>query len=242
MSGLVPNAPFLPVNGATPTDPTFRLIAESVPHIVWLAAPDGATVFINAQGVIYTGCAAELHYGWRWLSTLHPDDAGPARRAWEDATRTVTPYRRDVRIRAAGRRLPLARLPCPPDPRCGRCGRHVDRNGDGHRGGPPARGRAALRRTDDGGDADAARDVAVQGAGRLRIRGSGLPGGARQREPGGVQRIDRGRAGRPTGLDLVPRSGRARTHLPGRSREAGRSSTSRSTAGPRPIRPCAGIG
>jgi diguanylate cyclase (GGDEF)-like protein/PAS domain S-box-containing protein len=100
MSGLVPNAPFLPVKGATPTDPTFRLIAESVPHIAWLAAPDGATVFINAQGVIYTGCAAELNYGWRWLSTLHPEDAGAVRRAWKDATRTMTPYRRDVRIRA----------------------------------------------------------------------------------------------------------------------------------------------
>jgi PAS domain S-box-containing protein/putative nucleotidyltransferase with HDIG domain len=76
-----------------------QLIAESIPHIVWTASPDGATTYFNRQGTDYTGCPRETSYGWEWLNLVHPDDAEQARRAWEHATRTGTSHALDYRLR-----------------------------------------------------------------------------------------------------------------------------------------------
>ncbi|MFI5286711.1 MAG: HD domain-containing phosphohydrolase [Candidatus Dormibacteria bacterium] len=81
------------------SDADFRLIAESIPHIVWAAAPDGSTDYFNKQGTDYTGRTADANYGWDWLNLVHPGDAERARTAWEDATRTVTPYQMEYRLR-----------------------------------------------------------------------------------------------------------------------------------------------
>ena len=45
------------VQGSTPFDsPAALLLADATPHIVWMAAPDGATTFFNVHGTDYTGC------------------------------------------------------------------------------------------------------------------------------------------------------------------------------------------
>jgi PAS domain S-box-containing protein len=75
------------------------MIAESIPHIVWTASPDGATTYFNRQGTDYTGCPREANYGRNWLSLVHPDDADRAARAWEHATVTGTDYLLEYRIR-----------------------------------------------------------------------------------------------------------------------------------------------
>jgi PAS domain S-box-containing protein len=76
-----------------------QLIAESIPHIVWMASADGATTFFNRRGTEYTGCSADTNYDWNWVTLVHPDDAERARDAWERATRTETDYALDYRIR-----------------------------------------------------------------------------------------------------------------------------------------------
>ena len=53
--------------------PDAKLIAESVPHIVFTASADGATTYFNKRGTDYAGLAAETNYGWNWLH------AGPPR-------------------------------------------------------------------------------------------------------------------------------------------------------------------
>jgi len=75
------------------------LIAESIPHIVWMASADGATTYFNRQGTDYTGCPPEANYDWDWVNLVHPDDAERARAAWEHATTTETSYALDYRIR-----------------------------------------------------------------------------------------------------------------------------------------------
>ncbi len=79
--------------------PDAKLIAESVPHIVFTASPDGATTYFNKQGTAYTGLPAETNYGWNWLTLVHPDDAERAERAWQHATVTGTAFDCDYRIR-----------------------------------------------------------------------------------------------------------------------------------------------
>jgi len=75
------------------------MIAESMPHIVWAASPDGATTYFNRQGTDYTGCPRETNYDWNWVTLVHPEDAERARRAWEHATMTGTDYLLEYRIR-----------------------------------------------------------------------------------------------------------------------------------------------
>jgi PAS domain S-box-containing protein len=76
-----------------------EVIAESIPHIVWLAAADGSTDYFNQRGTDYTGFTREANYGWRWVELVHPDDADRALLSWEHATRTVTPFVLSYRIR-----------------------------------------------------------------------------------------------------------------------------------------------
>ena len=74
-------------NGSSIADADFRLIAEAIPHIVWLAGPDGSTEYFNGQGTTYTGRPVEANFGWGWLSLVHPDDAERSQLAWEQAIR-----------------------------------------------------------------------------------------------------------------------------------------------------------
>jgi two-component system, NtrC family, sensor kinase len=78
-----------------------ELIAESIPHIEWMVALDGSIEYLNRRGIEYTGFSPEADDGWGWAWLVHPDDADPARRAWEQGTRTGAPYEAEYRIRRA---------------------------------------------------------------------------------------------------------------------------------------------
>lgn len=80
---------------------SFELIAESIPHVVWLADASGSTDYFNERGVDYTGLPRQANYGWKWVELVHPDDAERVRLGWEHATRTATPYDLPYRIRRA---------------------------------------------------------------------------------------------------------------------------------------------
>jgi PAS domain S-box-containing protein len=74
-------------------------IAESIPHIVWTASPDGATTYFNRQGTDYTGCPRETNYEWNWVTLVHPEDTERAAQAWQHATMTGTAYLLEYRVR-----------------------------------------------------------------------------------------------------------------------------------------------
>jgi PAS domain S-box-containing protein len=72
------------------------LIAESIPHIVWVATSDGSTEYINRRGTDYTGLPREdLYEGADWTSLIHPDDLRRAQHAWQNATRSASRVRAD---------------------------------------------------------------------------------------------------------------------------------------------------
>ena len=74
-------------------------IAESIPHIVWVADRGGSTEYFNRLGTIYTGLPRQANYGWGWLTLVHPEDVDRVRRGWEEATRAGTPFAMSYRIR-----------------------------------------------------------------------------------------------------------------------------------------------
>lgn len=79
----------------------FRLLADSVPHIVWITGPDGKNIFFNQQWIDYTGLTMAESYGDGWNKPLHPDDRHPAWEAWQNAIRHHGPYALECRLRRA---------------------------------------------------------------------------------------------------------------------------------------------
>ena len=49
-----------------PADDQLRAVLDAMPTLVWLAAPDGAAVYISQRWLEYTGLSAEQAGGWGW--------------------------------------------------------------------------------------------------------------------------------------------------------------------------------
>lgn len=79
----------------------FELIADSIPHIVWEAGPDGSTEYFNRFGTAFTGLPAEANYGWGWLSLIHSEDVERAQREWEQASAAGLELQTEWRVRRA---------------------------------------------------------------------------------------------------------------------------------------------
>lgn len=93
----------LPARGRNPESsaPDLQFLAESIPHIAWMASPNGSTEYVNRQGTEYMGVPADANDGWDWVDLVHPQEAERARRAWDYATQTSTPFVAEYRIRRA---------------------------------------------------------------------------------------------------------------------------------------------
>ena len=77
----------------------FRLLADTVPDIVWTAAPDGTITYANQRWYDYCGISREANErGWPEL-VLHPDDRERCLEAWSRSLREGRPYEIEVRNR-----------------------------------------------------------------------------------------------------------------------------------------------
>jgi PAS domain S-box-containing protein len=77
----------------------FRLLAESMPQIVWITRPDGWNIFFNQQWVDYTGLSLEESSGDSWNKPFHPADQQRAWDAWKNATTNMATYSLECRLR-----------------------------------------------------------------------------------------------------------------------------------------------
>ena len=64
---------------------TTHFVAESIPHIIWVAAEDGSVEYVNSHGLNFTGLPAEDLYGWGWLNVIDPADRPRVAGAWKQA-------------------------------------------------------------------------------------------------------------------------------------------------------------
>ena len=80
----------------------FRLLAESLPQIVWTATPDGAIDYYNQRWFDYTGSTQLETQGWGWGSVLHPDDLQACVRNWNDSLESGKPIDSELRLLRAG--------------------------------------------------------------------------------------------------------------------------------------------
>lgn len=79
----------------------FRTLAESVPHLVWKARPDGQVDYVNSRWTEYTGMAAEASFGFSFVDAVHPDDRAAYLASWRRNVSVGAHEDAEVRLRRA---------------------------------------------------------------------------------------------------------------------------------------------
>jgi PAS domain S-box-containing protein len=75
------------------------LIVETIPGLVWCAAPDGELNYLNQRILDYTGTSPGAWAQFGWTNFLHPDDAAAIVQAWSRAVATGQPHEVQCRLR-----------------------------------------------------------------------------------------------------------------------------------------------
>ncbi|MGK3996717.1 hybrid sensor histidine kinase/response regulator [Sorangium sp. So ce1024] len=79
--------------------PQLRLLAESIPDLVWAACRDGSLAYVNRQFREYTGLSAEQARRLGLSAVLHPEDAARYAAAWRAAVAGGAALELEVRLR-----------------------------------------------------------------------------------------------------------------------------------------------
>lgn len=93
----------------------FRILADTMPQMVWSTLPDGYHDYYNARWYEFTGMPEGSTDGEAWNGMFHPDDQARAWTAWRHSLQTGEAYEIEYRLRNArgeyrwtlGRALPM---------------------------------------------------------------------------------------------------------------------------------------
>jgi PAS domain S-box-containing protein len=77
----------------------YRLLADSVPQLVWMARGDGHVEYFNARWREYSGQPTVQALGWGWEDMVHPDDRPAAVAAWGQSIAAGEPCEAEFRLR-----------------------------------------------------------------------------------------------------------------------------------------------
>lgn len=97
------------------TEQKFRVLADTMPQMVWSTLPDGHHDYYNARWYEFTGVPEGSTDGEGWNGMFHPDDQDKAWERWRHSLATGEPYEIEYRLRNAegkfrwtlGRALPI---------------------------------------------------------------------------------------------------------------------------------------
>ena len=76
----------------------FRLLATSIPQIIWTAEPNGSISYLSDQWQRYTGLSTEEGITG-FSSLIHPEDVGDVRQKWFSAVAEREPWKAEFRLR-----------------------------------------------------------------------------------------------------------------------------------------------
>lgn len=80
----------------------FRILADTMPQMVWSALPDGHHDYYNKRWYAFTGMPDGATDGAAWNDMLHPDDRERAWERWHHSLRSGEPYEIEYRLRHHG--------------------------------------------------------------------------------------------------------------------------------------------
>ena len=76
-----------------------RLFMETIPQMLWSAAPDGAIDYYNQRVLDYTGLSMDELRGAGWIKPIHPDEQKAMTKAWAAAVAAGVPFEFEFRGR-----------------------------------------------------------------------------------------------------------------------------------------------
>ena len=82
----------------------FRVLADTMPQMVWSARADGFADYFNARWYEFTGVPMGSSDGDGWVELLHPEDRERALTQWRRSLETGDPYEAEYRLRHHGGR------------------------------------------------------------------------------------------------------------------------------------------
>ncbi|MGI4880739.1 MAG: sensor histidine kinase [Janthinobacterium lividum] len=78
----------------------FRVLATSIPQLVFRTRPDGDRTWGSPQWIDFTGLSMDESLGYGWLDAIHPDDLQLTQDGWRDA-QAIGEYYVEHRVRRA---------------------------------------------------------------------------------------------------------------------------------------------
>jgi PAS domain S-box-containing protein len=79
----------------------FRLLADTIPQLAWMARPDGHVFWYNRRWYEYTGTTAEQVAGWGWQSVLRPQALPTVLQRWRASLASGEPFDMVFSLRGA---------------------------------------------------------------------------------------------------------------------------------------------
>lgn len=83
----------------------FRLLANTIPQLAWMADPDGSIFWYNQGWYDYTGTTLEQMQGWGWQSAHDPDVLPSVVERWKASLETGLPFEMVFPLKAADGRF-----------------------------------------------------------------------------------------------------------------------------------------
>src|SRR4051812_22962461 len=82
------------------SDP-FVVVADNVPTMIWMSAPDGAWTFVNRARLQFTGVPRGRQLGLGWMHAIHRLDRRATSERYLEAVHTRQPFTLEYRLKRA---------------------------------------------------------------------------------------------------------------------------------------------
>ncbi|HET9100872.1 MAG TPA: ATP-binding protein, partial [Acidobacteriaceae bacterium] len=79
----------------------FRVLADSIPQLAWMANPDGSVIWYNRRWYEYTGTTFEQMEGWGWRSVHNPGMLPAVIAKYKDCLNSGEPFEMAFPLRGA---------------------------------------------------------------------------------------------------------------------------------------------
>ena len=94
-------AALAPLDPTSIDDASFRLLADNVPTLCWMANGDGYIVWYNRRWYDYTGTTPQQMEGWGWTAVHDPERLPDVMVRWQDAIAAGEPFEMTFPLRGA---------------------------------------------------------------------------------------------------------------------------------------------
>ena len=88
-------------NALRESEQRFRILADNVPVMIWVAGPDRKLTYVNKTWLEFTGRSLQENTGHNWLECVHPADRERVAQSYESSFGKREPFALELRLRRA---------------------------------------------------------------------------------------------------------------------------------------------